>query len=47
MLAKQMRFSCSVAFKLDVIKYVKEHGDRAERHFSPPSTGKIICVQRK
>jgi hypothetical protein len=33
MLAKNERFSCSAAFNLNVIKYVKERGKRAERHF--------------
>jgi hypothetical protein len=48
MLAKQKRFSYSIAFKLNVIKYVKEHGNRAaEKHFGPSRTEKMICVWRK
>jgi hypothetical protein len=43
MSAKQKRFSYSVAFKLNVIKFAKEHGNReVERHFGPPPTEKMI-----
>jgi hypothetical protein len=48
MSARQERSSYSVAFKLNVIKFAKEHGNRAgERHFGPPPTKKIICAWRK
>jgi hypothetical protein len=48
MSAKQKRFPCSVAFKLNVIKFAKEHGNRAaERHFGPPPTEKMIRAFRK
>jgi hypothetical protein len=41
MSAKQKMFSYSIAFKLNVIKSVKDHGSRAaERHFGPPPTEK-------
>jgi hypothetical protein len=48
MSAKQKRFSYSVAFKLNVIKYAKKHVSRAaERHCGPPPTEKMIRVWRK
>jgi hypothetical protein len=48
MSAKQKRFPYSVALKLNVIKYAKDHGNRAAaRHFGPPPTEKIIRVWRK
>jgi hypothetical protein len=48
MCSKQKRISYTVGIKLDVIKYVKEHGNRAaKRHFGPPVTEKIICDWRK
>jgi hypothetical protein len=40
MSAKQKRFSYNVAFKLNVITFVKQHVKRAaERHFCPTSNG--------
>jgi hypothetical protein len=48
MSAKQKKFSYSVAFKLNVIKLVKKHGNSmAERLFGPPPTEKMICTWRK
>jgi hypothetical protein len=57
MLATQERFSYSVTFKLNVIKYVKEHRNRAaERYFGPPprkgmcfanARGRITEVRRE
>jgi len=48
MCSKQKRISYAVGFKLNVIKYAKEHGNRAaERHFGPPPTEKMICEWRK
>jgi hypothetical protein len=40
---KQKRFLYSVTFKLNVIKFAKEHGNRVgERNFDPSPTEKII-----
>ena len=37
-----------IPFKLEVVKYAKEHGNRAaERHFGPPPTEKMIREWRK
>jgi hypothetical protein len=48
MSAKQKRFSYSVALKLNVIKFAKEHSNMAaERHFGPHSTEKMIRDWRK
>jgi predicted Holliday junction resolvase-like endonuclease len=48
MSAKQDRFSYSVAFKLNVITFAKEHGNMVdERHFGPPQTEKMIRTWRK
>uniref|UniRef100_A0A803J700 HTH CENPB-type domain-containing protein n=1 Tax=Xenopus tropicalis TaxID=8364 RepID=A0A803J700_XENTR len=42
-MSKQKRLAYKVAFKLEVIKFAKEHGNRAaERHFGPPPTEKTI-----
>jgi hypothetical protein len=44
----QKRFSYIVAFKLQVVQYAKENGNRAaERHFGPPPTEKMIRAWRK
>lgn len=44
--AKQKRLAYKVAFKLEVIKFAKEHGNRvAERHFGPPPTEKMMTVE--
>uniref|UniRef100_H9GR36 HTH CENPB-type domain-containing protein n=1 Tax=Anolis carolinensis TaxID=28377 RepID=H9GR36_ANOCA len=44
----QKRLSYRIPFKLEVIKYTKEHGNRAaERHFGPPPTEKMIREWRK
>jgi hypothetical protein len=46
--SKQKRISYTVGIKLDVIKYVKEHGNRAaKRHLGPPLTEKMTCDWRK
>jgi hypothetical protein len=48
MLPVQKRFSYSVAFKLQVVQYAKQDGNRAaERHFGPPPTEKMIREWRK
>lgn len=48
MSVKQKRLSYNVNFKLEVIKYAKEHGNRAaERHFGPPPTEKMIREWKK
>ena len=40
-MSKQKRISYKIPFKLEVVKYAKEHGNRAaERHFGPPPTEK-------
>ena len=40
---KNKRYSYDVGYKLKVIAYAEEHGNRAaERHFGPPPTEKII-----
>lgn len=47
-MSKQKRVAYKVAFKLEVIKYAKEHGNRAaERHFGPPPSEKMIREWRK
>ncbi|XP_035228767.1 uncharacterized protein LOC118200886 [Stegodyphus dumicola] len=47
-MSKQKRLAYKVAFKLEVIKFAKEHGNRAaERHFGPPTTEKMIREWRK
>uniref|UniRef100_L7MZP6 HTH CENPB-type domain-containing protein n=1 Tax=Anolis carolinensis TaxID=28377 RepID=L7MZP6_ANOCA len=44
----QKRLSYRIPFKLEVIKYAKEHGNRAaERHFGSPPTEKMIREWRK
>nr|XP_034962970.1 uncharacterized protein LOC118080993 [Zootoca vivipara] len=45
---KQKRLAYKIPFKLEVVKYAKEHGNRAaERHFAPPLTEKMIREWRK
>ena len=47
-MASSKRLSYTVAYKLEVIRYAKEHGNRpAERHFGPPPTEKMIRQWRK
>ncbi|XP_030066606.1 pogo transposable element with KRAB domain [Microcaecilia unicolor] len=47
-MSKQKRLSYKIPFKLEVVKYAKEHGNRAaERHFGPPPTEKMIREWRK
>ena len=42
-LEKNKRYSYDAGYKLKVITYAEEHGNRAaERHFGPPSTEKTI-----
>ena len=42
------RHSYEISFKLQVIKYAKENGNRAaERHFGPPPTEKMIRTWRR
>ena len=44
---KNKRYSYDVGYKLKVIPYAEQHGNRAaERHFGPPPTEKTICNQR-
>jgi hypothetical protein len=39
----QMKIPYTAGFKLNVINYVKEHGNRiTERHFVPPLTEKMV-----
>ena len=41
---KSNRYSYDTGYKLEVIAYAEEHGNRAaEQHFSPPPTEKNIC----
>jgi len=41
-------FTCTIAYKLEVVRYAKEHGNRAaERHFGPLPTEKMIQQWRK
>lgn len=48
MCSKQKRTSYSFSFKVNVIQYAKENGNRAaERHFGPPPTEKMIREWRK
>jgi hypothetical protein len=38
----------TVDLKLNVMKYAKEHGNRAaDTHFVPPLTEKMLCEWRK
>ena len=47
-MSKQKRISYKIPLKLEVVKYTKEHGNRAaERHFGPPPTEKMIREWRK
>ncbi|TRY89392.1 hypothetical protein DNTS_024128, partial [Danionella cerebrum] len=47
-MSKQKRLAYKVPFKLAVIKFAKEHGNRAaERHFGRPPTEKMIREWRK
>ncbi|XP_075207983.1 uncharacterized protein LOC142312884 [Anomaloglossus baeobatrachus] len=47
-MSKQKRLSYKIPFKLEVVKYAKQHGNRAaERHFGPPPTEKMIREWRK
>ena len=42
------RHSYEISFKLQVIKYAKENGNRAaERHFGPPPTEQMISIRRR
>lgn len=46
--SKERRLSYSIAFKLEVVKYALEHGNRAAaRRFGPPPTEKMIREWRK
>lgn len=48
MSVKQKRLSYNVNYKLEVVNYAKEHGNRAaERHFGPPPTEKMIREWKK
>lgn len=48
MATSSKRFSYTIAYKLQVVRYAKEHGNRAaERHFGPPPTEKMIRQWRK
>ena len=41
---KIKRYSYDAGYKLKVVPYAEEHGNRAaERHFSPPPREKTIC----
>lgn len=43
MCSKQMRIPYTAGFKLNAIKYVKEHSNRiTEKHFVPPPTEKMV-----
>jgi hypothetical protein len=43
MCSKQMRIPYTAGFKLNVIKYAKEHSNKiTERHFVPPPTEKMV-----
>ncbi|CAI5785439.1 Hypothetical predicted protein, partial [Podarcis lilfordi] len=45
---KQRRLVYKIPFKLEVVKYAKEHGNRAaERHCGPPPTERMIRDWRK
>uniref|UniRef100_A0A8C8SN22 HTH CENPB-type domain-containing protein n=1 Tax=Pelusios castaneus TaxID=367368 RepID=A0A8C8SN22_9SAUR len=47
-MSKTKRLAYKIPFKLEVVKYAKEHGNRAaERHFGPPPTEKMIREWRK
>ncbi len=47
-MSKQRRHCYTITFKLDVINYAKEHGNRAaERMFGPPPTEKMIRSWRQ
>jgi transposase-like protein len=47
MSAKHKRLSYSAAFKLNVIKFVKQHGNSAaKRHFGPPPNEKMIAFRK-
>ncbi|XP_041421491.1 uncharacterized protein LOC495453 isoform X13 [Xenopus laevis] len=47
-MCKQRRLSYNISFKLEVVSYAKEHGNRAAaRHFGPPPTEKMIREWRK
>jgi hypothetical protein len=42
-----MRILCTVGFKLNVIKYVEEHGNiAAKKHFDPSAVKTITCEWR-
>ena len=44
---RNKRYSYDAGYKLKVIAYAEEHGNRAaEHHFSPPPTEKTICYWR-
>ena len=44
---KKRRHSYTSSYKLQVVKYAEEHGNRqAERHFGPPPTEKMIRTWR-
>lgn len=47
-MASGKRHSYTIGYKLQVVAYAKEHGNRAaERHFGPPPTEKMIRYWRK
>lgn len=47
-MSKQKRLAYKVAFKLEVIRFAKEHENRAaDRHFGPLPTEKMIREQKK
>uniref|UniRef100_A0A8C8RNE1 HTH CENPB-type domain-containing protein n=1 Tax=Pelusios castaneus TaxID=367368 RepID=A0A8C8RNE1_9SAUR len=47
-MSKMKRLAYKIPFKLEVVKYAKEHGNRAaKRHFGPPPTEKMIREWRK
>ena len=44
---KNERYSHDAGYKLKVIPYVEEHGNRAaEQYFGPPPSEKTICDWR-
>ena len=48
MMESQKQHNYTIAYKLQVIQFAKENGNRAAaRHFGPLPTEKIICVWRK